>query len=824
MTSLDKNLNAGNKRFSFASKAYGADKFSVVKMEGFEAISANFSFELVLVSDDASVDFDKMLSNPATFTLYAAGGNMATPYHGVLSEFEQLHQAGDLVFYRAVLAPRLQRLNLYRTSDVHLNDQTIPEILEAVIKDSGLTSADYEKKIKGSYRKRSFVCQYQETNLDFIMRWMEKEGMYFYFDHSGNAEKLVMVDDTALQPAGVLGVTYRPVENMASGAAKDSVQNFVCRQKPLPKQVILQGFDYEHAAVELKQTAPVSDSGAGDVMLYGENFLSEKEGERYAKLRAQEILCGGKVFKGEATAVGLRSGYFMRMAAHYRPDFNGQYLVTQVEHYGSQAGVLLAGIETSYGGKPGETDYHLKFEAIPSAVQFRPARSMIRPHVAGTVSAIVDAGGGAGDYADMDEQGRYTVQLPFSRTGKAANKGSARIRMATPYSGSDHGMNFPLHKGAEVLLSFVDGDPDQPVIVNAVPNSENLSVVNSNNRTKDIIKSAGGGFMEFEDTKTRQHLHLYSPSMKTSVRMGAATDPQSPYNVATHEPWEAGYGVLCETEGNMGLNPLGSMVLKAGTESKFPGTVTSAGEMQILAKKVLMDLDNARPSTAAATTTGSLDIYAKHINMYAEPVLKADGSLERFKYQLLTASTKDADMGSPWGFPELYKLQSFNEDTKLTKLQESNGTKVVSASDKTTYTKGNSNAATFGDSASVVHGNTYKLSRGMDFSHTYGMSNSVYFGMKNDSFVGATSSLTASVKMAVSGGLDTSFFLGAKVGFAIGPDIKANGSANIRTELVKIKNSTAQVVNNAGAAIRNAAVSLENQVTRIGNAALHMFN
>ena len=172
MTSLDKNLNAGNKRFSFASKAYPADKFSVVKMEGYEAISANFSFELTLVSDDASIDFEKMLSNPATFTLYAAGGNMDTPYHGVLSEFEQLHQTGDLVFYRAVLAPRFQRLKLYRTSDVYLNDQTIPEILEEVIKDSkeaGLTSADYEKKLRGSYRKRSFVCQYQETNLDFMM-------------------------------------------------------------------------------------------------------------------------------------------------------------------------------------------------------------------------------------------------------------------------------------------------------------------------------------------------------------------------------------------------------------------------------------------------------------------------------------------------------------------------------------------------------------------------------------------------------------------------------------------------------------------------------
>lgn len=818
MTSLDKNLNAGNKRFSFASKAYAADKFSVVKMEGYEAISASFSFELTLVSDDTAIDFEKMLSNPATFTLYAAGGNMETPYHGVLSEFEQLHQAGNLVFYRAVLAPRLQRLNLYRTSDVHLNDQTIPEILEAVIKDSGLTSADFEQKLKAkdAYRKRSFVCQYQETNLDFISRWLEKEGMYFYFDHSGNAEKLVMVDDSAMQPADVVAVTYRPVENMASGAARDSVQNFLCRQKPLPKQVILQGFNYSSANVELKQTAQVSAGGTGDVMLYGENFLTQDEGQRYAKLRAQEILCGGKVFKGEATAVGLRSGYFMRMAAHYRSDFNGQYLVTEVEHRGSQAGVLLAGIENSYGGKPGETDYHLDFKAIPSAVQFRPARAMIRPHVAGTVSAIVDAEG-SGEYAEMDELGQYKVQLPFSRTGKAANKGSARIRMATPYSGRDHGMHFPLLKGAEVLLSFVDGDPDQPVIVNAAPNSENPSVVNNKNPTKDIIKSAGGGFMEFEDTKTRQHLHLYSPIMKTSVRMGAATDPQSPYNVATHEPWEAGYGVLCETEGNMGLNPLGSMVLKAGTQSKFPGATTSAGEMQILAKKVLMDLDNARPSTATATTDGSLDIYAKHINMYAEPILKADGSVDRFKYQLLSASTKDADTGSPWGFAELYKLQSFDESTNLTKLQESNGTKEVSASDKTAYTKGNSNSATFGDSASVTHGNTYKLSRGVDFSHTYGMSNSVYFGMKNDTMTGSTNSVFIGAKTTAALSLGFGIALGASVDASFGVKNTLNAAAEINAKLLAAKAVATEQMSSL-VNIRQDITSLTQSVSSLGNA------
>lgn len=854
MTSLDKNLNAGNKRFSFASKAFPADKFSVVKMEGYEAISANFSFELTLVSDDTKIDFETMLSNPATFTLYAAGGNMDTPYHGVLSEFEQLHKVDDLVFYRAVLAPRLQRLNLYRTSDVHLNDKTIPEILAAVVKDSGLTSADFEQKLKGTYRKRSFVCQYQETNLDFITRWMEKEGMYFYFDHSGDAEKLVMVDDTALQPAGVLGVTYRPVENMASGAAKDSVQEFLCRQKPLPKQVILQGFNYNSAAVELKQTAQVSAAGTGDVMLYGENFLTQDEGQRYAKLRAEELLCGGKVFKGEATAVGVRSGYFMQMAAHYRMDFNGKYLVTEVRHKGSQAGVLLAGIENSYGGKPGETDYHLTFKAMPSAVQFRPARAMIRPHVAGTISAIVDAEG-SGEYAEMDDLGQYKVQLPFSRTGKAANKGSARIRMATPYSGRDHGMHFPLLKGAEVLLSFVDGDPDQPVIVNTVPNSENLSVVNSKNPSKDIIKTAGGNFLELEDTKSRQHLQLYSPILKSSLRMGAATDPQSPYNIATLEPWKQNYGVLCETQGSMGLNPVGAMVLKAGSDSKFPVAAPGPGDLQALAKSTMIDLDNQRPISQAPTPPGMLEIYARHLNLYAEPTGSADGT-SKFQYQLITSnppapapapgpgpSPAPAPAPAPappfagWSMANLYTLGNLGDLNASLKVLPADGVREIVGTNKTSYTQANSNSVTFGDSASVTRGNSIKLTRGMDTSHTYGMSSSLYFGMKSDMMMGLSNSTYLGVK--------NDLYLGAKASFAISAELKVAlsatqefvfGSKNgVALSVIEAKTLHAKALaveqSNAVANMASRVINLTQSVNNLEdtaidlcNAVLHIYN
>jgi len=525
MTSLDKNLNAANKRFEFASDAYGADKFAVIKMTGFESISKPFRFELILVSDDAGIDFDKVLQNPGKLRIFAPDGASSTPYYGVLAEFDQLQQTDGYVFYRAVLVPRLWHLSLYQMSEVYLNDQSIPQIIEKVLKDGRLTSADYELKLSGSYRARSFVCQYQETHLDFLSRWMEKEGMYFFFDQDGRKEKLVIADNRSMHPAQAVKVLYRPVSEQDTGVAPDSVQDFVCRQRPLPRQVVLRDYNHRKASVELKVTEPVFDNGVGEVNLYGENFRNEEEGRRYAKLRAEEILCGGKVFTGEATAVGLRSGYLMEMARHYRDDFNGRYLVTEIHHEGSQAAALLAGIRTSYSeGQGGETIYRNSFRAIPAGTQFRPERSTPRPRVSGTMNATIDAGGPSA-YAELDEYGQYKVQLPFDSSDKAAGKGSARVRMASPYSGSDHGMNFPLHKDAEVLLSFIDGNPDEPVILGAVPNSENPSIVNQANPYQNKITTAGGNLIHMGDQKGKEVMWLHSPFHNTSIGLGSI-DPK----------------------------------------------------------------------------------------------------------------------------------------------------------------------------------------------------------------------------------------------------------------------------------------------------------
>ena len=538
-----------NKRFDFHSAALDPGTFAVVQMEGFEAISQPFRFTLTLVAHDAALDPEPVLAQPATFTIHAPDGAQSTPYHGVLAEFDQLHRADGYVFYRATLVPRVWNLSLYRASEVYLNEQTIPSVLMKVMNDAQFRPDDFEFRLTATYRPRSFVCQYEETHLDFLSRWMEHEGIYYYFDHGSGTDRLIAVDNVIMHDAAAVPLDYRPDDELDTGVSGRAVRDFVVRHRPLPREVVLQDYNHRKAALELNASAIVSQNGRGQMMLYGENFRDLDEGNRYAKLRAEEMLCNGRTFSGEGRAVGMRSGYFAELSHHYRTDLNGRYLITEIHHEGSQAGALLAGMRAADGasGASGEIAYRNRFRAIGAAVQFRAPRRTPKPRIAGTMNATVDSEG-SDRYADLDEYGQYKVQLPFDLTAKHPGKGSARIRMATPYSGSDHGMHFPLHKGAEVLLSFVDGDPDQPVILGAVPNSTNRSVVSERNAHANLIHTAGGNEIRLNDQDGSQVTWLSSPYMNSVIGVGA-TSTSGPFGVdikaAGHE------GILLKSDGAM---------------------------------------------------------------------------------------------------------------------------------------------------------------------------------------------------------------------------------------------------------------------------------
>lgn len=517
------------KQFSFVSSATDltGDTFAVVNFKGFERISKPYEFEIRLVSENPEIDIDRMMTEPARFIIHREDGH-DVQYHGILQHFEQLHESKGFVFYRALLSPRLWWLSLTHQYRVFLGE-SVSSILEKMLLGGGMTTSDFDLRLQGDYTEMDYVCQYGESHLDFISRWMEHEGIYYYFEQTDSGEKVVFTDTHTSHTGLPLGkdLVYSPPSGMDNDHRGENIQSFICRQRQLPRKVLLRDYNYEKPSLEISGSAEVDAQGHGEANLYGEHFSTSEEGNRLAAIRAEELLCRKREFFGESTVPLLMPGFIFTMNNHYRSGFNGDYHITEVSHEGSQAGYLTSGIAEVLSEQEKRVFYTNTFIAIPSAAQFRPERKTGKPRIAGTMHARIDAEG-SGDFAELDGQGRYKVRLPFDAdTGHEAGKASSFVRMMQPYAGSDYGVHFPLHKGTEVLLTFIDGDPDRPVIAGAAPNPETASPVTSGNQTKSIFRDSYGNELVFDSTPGDEHIRLFSPHHSSLLQLGRSIVSES---------------------------------------------------------------------------------------------------------------------------------------------------------------------------------------------------------------------------------------------------------------------------------------------------------
>ncbi|MEA1936196.1 MAG: type VI secretion system tip protein TssI/VgrG [Thermodesulfobacteriota bacterium] len=554
------------KKFDFVSSALPADTFGVVRFKGTEGFSMCYEFEINLVSKNAEIDLTEVLKNPGTFTILRKDGDI--PFHGILTQFEQLHEVDEYVFYRAILVPKLWWLSLTHHNQVILN-KTVPEVIKEVLKDGGLTTLDFELKLQKEYPKWDYICQYGESHLNFVSRWMEREGMYYYFEQTPQGEKAIITDTKLAHTDMPEGKTmyYSPVSGLDDLHREEVIKAFICRQKMLPRTLHLKDYNYMKPSMEITGSAEVSPDGRGEVYIYGEHFRTTKEGNNLAKIRAEELLCQEKQFHGESTIPYLRPGYLFDLEDHYRKSSNNQYLTIELEHEGSQASYLIAGIQKGLSEVEEQPYYFNNFEAITSDVQFRPPQKSEKPRFYGTLNAKIDAAG-SGKYAELDDQGRYKVVLPFDKSGRKDGKASAYFRMAQPYAGTDHGMHFPLHKGTEVLLAFIDGDPDRPIINAAVPNPETPSQITSGDQTMSKITTAGGNKIHIEDQEGSERILMHSPNQESFIRIGAHNDPGDD----AEGTWAEWHGISESTKG--------AIQVKCQTKNEFIGgecTETIAG-------------------------------------------------------------------------------------------------------------------------------------------------------------------------------------------------------------------------------------------------------
>ena len=509
------------------------DGARVVGFRGNEAISRPYVFEVYLsVASEESheLDLGDAVSSRATLTLDRQDGRPPFAFHGIFAEVSLLHEMGGRALLRAVLVPHLWRLGQSLHSRV-FTAMSLPDIIKETLEDGGLSSDEYAFKLVDEYKPEEHVCQYQESHLDFIARWMEREGLYYYFEQEEEREKLVITDNRASQHE----LVSDPVRfyALAGGdvTAKECLQTFICRHRSLPGTVRFKDHDYTKPKLNVSGSATVSRTGLGEVSIHGARFFTPDAGKRLATLRAEEMLAREVVFTGSGTSFYLRAGYTFALEDHPRQSFDAKYLATEVEHVGNQAASTpelrrLTGLDT-------DEVYRVDVTAIPATVQFRAELRTAWPRIYGTEHGVID-GEADSDYAQIDDHGRYVVRFAFDESTLANGKASTRVRMMQPHGGGVEGWHFPLRKGTEVLFTFLGGDPDRPVIAGVVPNMHTPSPVTSGNHTRNVIQTGGRNRLELEDKAGLQRITLSTPHANTYIRMGSPNGANDGHEFIVH--------------------------------------------------------------------------------------------------------------------------------------------------------------------------------------------------------------------------------------------------------------------------------------------------
>jgi type VI secretion system secreted protein VgrG len=490
----------------------GEDGLLLESFTGDEGVSKPFFFTLDMISEDPAIDPKSLLRTPATITLGLYGGDERV-IHGIIRRFVQLGQSGDgeTTSYRAEIVPWLWFLSLSSECKI-FQEMSALEIVEKVFKDQGYS--DFEIKCVRNYPKREFCVQYRESHLNFVSRLLEEEGIFYFFDHTKSKHTLILADDSsAIKPCPVQSAV-RVVAEPASGAEEDVITTFQREHSAYIGKVTFRDYDYLQPSLKLESAE--TGEGVEEVYDYPGKYTELSEGERLARLRLQEQEARYEIVRGDSICRSLASGFSFDLKEHYRRDVNKTYQLIMVRHSG-RGGPLTAAASSSF-------DYRNEFLAIPQSVPFHPPHTSRKPTVQGSQTALVV--GKSGEEIWVDKHGRVKIQFYWDRVGAKDENSSCWVRVSSTWAGKGWGHIQIPRIGQEVIVDFLEGDPDRPLITGRVYNAEQVPPYDlPADQTKSGIKSRsskGGGTDNFneirmEDLKGSELLYIHAEKDKQVV-------------------------------------------------------------------------------------------------------------------------------------------------------------------------------------------------------------------------------------------------------------------------------------------------------------------
>ena len=579
--------------FVTVSTAFKSEEdIRVQTFEGTEQLGRPYEYTVELLTLDDNLDLEKQLGQPITVCLLTRNGTERY-FSGIASHVSYTGPKGHLSSYTAVLRPWLYFLN-HASDNRIFQKMTVPDILAEVFKGHGSSA---KKSLSGKYRKRDYCVQYGETDFDFASRLMEEEGIYYYFEHKDGNHDLVLADSpSAHSDARGYGKVPFFAPDPQFSREEDHIDHWELQHQVETTRIAVDSYNFEtpktklEAKAESKEKRDHGQSGK-EMYEYGSLYPKGKDGDTLAKVLVEEQQAAYAVGSGGGNVMGISSGFTFELTDYPRDDQNRKYLVVA-----ARFGLQNSDPETAGGGSG--ASFSCFFRAIPDQIQYRPSRVTPKTRVRGPQTAVVV--GPSGEEIYTDEYGRVKVQFHWDRKGKNDEESSCWCRVSTAFAGQTFGMISIPRIGHEVIVDFLEGDPDQPIVVGSVYNDVNktpyklpANMTQSGLLSRSSPKGTPKNFNElrFEDKKDKEEVFIHAErDMKRVVKnddtleVGLETKDKGDQEITIHNDrtvtLNEGNDSLTVKKGNLDIDVKKKITIKAGDQLSI-----TVGQAKLVMKK-----------------------------------------------------------------------------------------------------------------------------------------------------------------------------------------------------------------------------------------------
>lgn len=494
-------------------------------MSGQEALGVPFRYDLELLSENANIALSELLGQPISVRLELPGLDQPREFNGIVTHFAFVESLGRHCLYRVTVRPWLWLMS-YRVRSRIFQNQTVPEVIEALFREHGFS--DFENALTESYRRIEYLVQYRESDLHFVQRLMELEGIYFFFKHTGGAHTLVLADSYSAHEAapGYETVPFYPPQS-SERRERDHIHRWHAVRMLRSAKYAARDFNFTtpEAPVETQKPNPL-DHAFNDYEVYDYPglFLDAGEAKAQSRVRLEELQSSFERMHGEGNARGLGCGGLFKLAQYPRDDQNKEYLILEARY-------SLREEEYESTERKAEPAVQVEIVAMDSHVPYRTPQVTRKPVVEGPQTATVV--GKKGEEIWTDEYGRVRLHFHWDREGPANEGSSCWVRVSQVWAGDQWGAMHIPRIGQEVIVSFLEGDPDRPIVTGRVYNASSMPPYElPANQTQSGIKSRStkGGTpdnfneIRFEDMKGEEELFMQAEkNMTVNVKNNQST-------------------------------------------------------------------------------------------------------------------------------------------------------------------------------------------------------------------------------------------------------------------------------------------------------------